>query len=643
VAPPALGEPSRHHMPARLATVLAILCATTSAVLGAALVQRASAGPSAQISGDYGGGHEFGVDPSGGYWIAGPQGTVTAYGGAPSYGSLASMGIRPEEPIVGLSATPSGHGYWLVAADGGIFSFGDASFHGSTGGIRLNQPVVGMAATPGGGGYWLEAADGGIFSYGDANFYGSTGGIRLNQPIVGMASTPTGHGYWLVAADGGIFSFGDASFYGSTGGLRLNQPIVGMAVTPDGGGYWLVAADGGIFSYGDASFYGSTGGTGAGALGMMVDPSSLGYSIIDTDGFSQAFAATQGSGIGGGEQGADCQPDVQPTATPDTNATQVFADQTGPGWLGGDATYSTALPGGRESFVFSDTLIGTAQTNGTTSLTGMPHNSELIGSTSGINTDISGTYSQPQALISQGSGGNDFWWTTSTYVENGTQLVYVNAFQPVSGNPDYQFTGQSGIAAMSLPPGGLPTLQSITPLPTDPDTTWGHAVLQTGSYVYVYGIVQDPSSGTYYGMKVARVPQGQSLETNQWTYWNGTSWLGGEQNAATIRPGTQLTGVAPQTGGSGYVGVSIPGGSFNGDSVTLSYACSPTGPWSSPQAVYTIPQVSEYPGEIAYVPTFHPELSQNGLVVSYNVNNRTPGSSSDDDHEYQPRFLLLSN
>ena len=36
-------------------------------------------------------------------------------------------------PVVGMAATPSGHGYWLVASDGGIFSFGDAPFYGSTG------------------------------------------------------------------------------------------------------------------------------------------------------------------------------------------------------------------------------------------------------------------------------------------------------------------------------------------------------------------------------------------------------------------------------------------------------------------------------------------------------------------------------
>ena len=103
------------------------------------------------------------------------------------------------------------------------------------------------------------ASDGGVFTYGDAQFYGSTGGLKLNEPIVGMAATPDGGGYWLVASDGGVFTYGDAQFYGSTGGLKLNKPVVGMAATPDGGGYWLVASDGGVFTYGDAQFYGSTG------------------------------------------------------------------------------------------------------------------------------------------------------------------------------------------------------------------------------------------------------------------------------------------------------------------------------------------------------------------------------------------------
>jgi hypothetical protein len=43
-----------------------------------------------------------------------------------------------------MQRTPSGAGYWLVAADGGVFSFGDAQFCGSVGGTHLNSPMVGM-------------------------------------------------------------------------------------------------------------------------------------------------------------------------------------------------------------------------------------------------------------------------------------------------------------------------------------------------------------------------------------------------------------------------------------------------------------------------------------------------------------------
>ncbi|MCZ7526816.1 MAG: CapA family protein [Acidimicrobiia bacterium] len=87
------------------------------------------------------------------------------------------------------------------------------------------------------------AADGGIFTYGDAAFHGSTGGLRLSQPVVGMAPTPTGNGYWLVAADGGIFTFGDAAFHGSLAG-SMPDGVAATSVdpTPTGGGYWVVTA-----------------------------------------------------------------------------------------------------------------------------------------------------------------------------------------------------------------------------------------------------------------------------------------------------------------------------------------------------------------------------------------------------------------
>ena len=52
-----------------------------------------------------------------------------------------------------------------------------------------------------------------IFAYGNARFHGSTGGQPLNAPMVGMAVDRATGGYWLVGSDGGIFAF-DAPFYG---------------------------------------------------------------------------------------------------------------------------------------------------------------------------------------------------------------------------------------------------------------------------------------------------------------------------------------------------------------------------------------------------------------------------------------------
>jgi hypothetical protein len=88
-----------------------------------------------------------------------------------------------------MAVTPDGKGYWLVASDGGVFAFGDATFNGSMGGTPLNAPVVGMAATPDGRGYWLAAADGGVFSFGSAPFEGSMGAMSMNAPVVGMATS----------------------------------------------------------------------------------------------------------------------------------------------------------------------------------------------------------------------------------------------------------------------------------------------------------------------------------------------------------------------------------------------------------------------------------------------------------------------
>lgn len=338
------------------------------------------------------------------------------------------------------------------------------------------------------------------------------------------------------------------------------------------------------------------------------------------------------------------EPAIPPSAVPDQFLNGIFSDELGPGWIAGDAAYSTTLPDGRVAFVFADTLIGTAQPNGAGAITGLAHSSELVGYLPHLATDYAGTYYSPATLIPDTLDGADTWQMAATYVAGGKQLIFVNEFEPVPGGEFDTFVGQSGVAVMSVPAGGLPSLSSVIPLPTDPDTQWGNALMQSSGYMYVYGSDINPTTHAVLGMKVACVPAGQTLDTNSWDYWNGSAWVGGESNAVAVPTVYQLTGVTPDPDGNGFLAVSVPGGVETDNTIDLSYASSPAGPWTAPQPIYTIPQISQYKGEVAYMPTFHPELSSSDvLVVSYSINT-TLGlfATGQDVRSYQPQFLLLS-
>jgi hypothetical protein len=210
--------------------------------------------------------------------------------------SAAPVSPPPAPPQPQPQPQPQPHGYWLVGSDGGIFTFGSAAFHGSTGNLKLNRPIVGITPTVGDAGYWLVGSDGGVFAFGGARFYGSVPGLglapagttvgrHLDAPIVGVVPSIDDRGYFMVASDGGVFAFGDARFEGSCPGIGgCSGQAVAVAPDASGRGYWVVTSTGHVYSFGDAPYFGAPGPQASAATSMVRTPNGGGYWILDADG-----------------------------------------------------------------------------------------------------------------------------------------------------------------------------------------------------------------------------------------------------------------------------------------------------------------------------------------------------------------------
>jgi len=266
-----------------------------------------------------------------------------------SYSVVAADGVAPDATAgpftvkVGTvqGGQGAGHGYWLVGADGGIFSFGSAGFYGSTGSFVLQRPVVGISPTRDRKGYWLVASDGGIFAFGDSGYYGSLPGLGfspagsggafpLAAPIVAMVPSSDGAGYFMIASDGGIFAFGDAKFAGSCPGIGgCAGPAVAVMPDASGNGYWLVTATGNVYAFGDAPYLGAPPRRAAAVTSAVRTPDGGGYWVLFADGKVVPFGDASSHGDPAGSLGGDTASAVVATSDGggywvDTAAGSVF-------------------------------------------------------------------------------------------------------------------------------------------------------------------------------------------------------------------------------------------------------------------------------------------------------------------------------
>ena len=358
----------------------------------------------------------------------------------------------------------------------------------------------------------------------------------------------------------------------------------------------------------------------------------------------------------------------QQSATADTTMDAMFsgyADNVNQPdhWTGADGTYSAALPGNHELWIFSDTFLGTVNPDGTRSPTisdggTTPFiNNSFVEQPAGdtayrdLATIHGGSAANPTALMPPPDASHWYWAGDALATGSRLQAVYQEYGRYGTGAYDWKWTGNV-LATYKISDLSKPV--AVTALPSASGVAWGVWLMREGAYTYVYG-VEDLGANKY--LHLARV-HGHDIGTGAFEYFAGTGaggqpvWSAAE--TASIR-------LPDPTASDGYLhvanefSVSRLGGVYvliTQDAAPLSpdidayYACTPYGPFADRTKVYTEPEMGHggKNGTDANVFTYnahaHPEVSSgNTLVISYNENSFVNTDLYSDASIYAPRFI----
>ena len=327
----------------------------------------------------------------------------------------------------------------------------------------------------------------------------------------------------------------------------------------------------------------------------------------------------------------------------------------GPGWTGGDGTYSSVLPDGRHLWGWSDSYIGTVDPDTRLRQSYFPtaHNSLTIQDANNNVTTV-GYPPKTDAYFVPTNSAFEYWMGDAVTVQPspGIYKIKIMLAEFFVNSTTIKFEGNA-VAQLAWP---SLSIDSITPLSL-PDLTiqWGTKIMHDSSYYYIYGI-RDPGTANKLPY-VARMSSVNDLTIpSKWQFWNASKnrWVNTQASA------TNLSGVPAITGEYTVNKMQASSGIFYlmtgmdpqnppyplWQNVTTYYSCSPPGPWTTRTVVYTTPETGAAGCSVGtlftYDPRAHAEFTNSsGVLISYNVNANN-GQDLVCANDYKPRFIRVA-
>lgn len=336
-------------------------------------------------------------------------------------------------------------------------------------------------------------------------------------------------------------------------------------------------------------------------------------------------------------------------------------------WLGADGIYSVALDGndayGSSTedtdtfFIFSDTLMGTADVNGNVTWNaGMPSQTSAI---------LTGNVADSDNISFKWGNGNNHQfngshlfgehkWMLDCFVLNNK--VYIFGFPQQDWKPKQIDMISIPIRNGQVNYANYSETEKITQLnkwSSDRNYLYSYGIAVTlntvsagapdpDGYIYIYGYRDAVNEFSRKDLIVSRIRESDFPDFTKITYWDGENWVNDiERSAPLLQNVSCEMSVTPITVGPSagkYIAIYTEG--TEGANINYALGDSPVGPFEDPVTFYVTPEHGQAGEVYTYNAKAHPHLSNDGrLLVSYNCNlhNGTQTSTI-----YHPRFLWLN-
>lgn len=310
-------------------------------------------------------------------------------------------------------------------------------------------------------------------------------------------------------------------------------------------------------------------------------------------------------------------------------------------WRGADGAASIDLENGKILWLFSDTFIDPQGT-------GKRSNSKMINNSIAIQEGYSldkgkisfyhkGRQGKPKSFFEL--PGKTWFWTGHGILANDKLIIFL--FEEKSTHTGIGFEAIGWYIALIDNPFESPlnwNIKYIKGSDTFGVIVGSSAILKDKEFIYAYGVTE-PSSHEVYLLRfpIDKISEGD-ISGLEW--WNEDSWTTRKEKNPVLSPlfiGQTEFSVHYQENIHHYVQIQTYG--FGAASIGYRLAERPEGPWSQPVIFYQTQLKS--PKGFVYSANAHPEITNDGILVTYNINNGNFNELMKNENIYFPKFISV--